>query len=192
MGKLRTGTKSDLLGCLEDLDPSQGNLPSPRVQVNIVDRAAIYDLVLLKLFLVTQNKCSHHTSYLSCNMSAEWMSCGRKYFPESLKAETHSKRGKGIRRHVEPRSAIPGNWKEFLRIEVGWEVHWTTLPEAIQACRELLKCGCKKGYSKGKCKYVKAALYFATVVDYMFSELNSYYYTELLHIDPQIFDSANI
>ena len=28
MGKLRTGTKSDLLGCLEDLVPSQGNSPS--------------------------------------------------------------------------------------------------------------------------------------------------------------------
>ena len=33
MGKLRTGTKSDLLGHLEDLVPSQGirNSPSPRL-----------------------------------------------------------------------------------------------------------------------------------------------------------------
>ena len=28
-----------------------------------------------------------------------------------------SKRGKGIRRRVEPRSAVPGNWQEFLRID---------------------------------------------------------------------------
>ena len=26
-----------------------------------------------------------------------------------------------------------------------WEVHWTTLLEATQACRELIRCGCKKG-----------------------------------------------
>ena len=25
------------------------------------------------------------------------------------------------------------------------EVHWTTLLEATQACRELIRCGCKKG-----------------------------------------------
>ena len=38
----------------------------------------------------------------------------------------------------------------------GWEIHWTSLPEAIQACRRLL-CGCKTG-SRGQCKCVKAAL----------------------------------
>ena len=26
-----------------------------------------------------------------------------------------------------------------------WEVHWTTLLEATHACRELIRCGCKKG-----------------------------------------------
>ena len=39
----------------------------------------------------------------------------------------------------------------------GWEVHWTTLPEASLACRGLLRCGYKKGCS-GKCKCFKAAL----------------------------------
>ena len=34
-----------------------------------------------------------------------------------MKSETRSKRGKGIRRRVEPRSAVPGNWQEFLRID---------------------------------------------------------------------------
>ncbi|KAF3856956.1 hypothetical protein F7725_017679 [Dissostichus mawsoni] len=40
-----------------------------------------------------------------------------EYFSESLKAETRSKRGKGVHRHVEPSSVIPGIWPEFLRIE---------------------------------------------------------------------------
>ena len=39
-----------------------------------------------------------------------------QYFPESLKAETRSKRGKGVCRRVEPQNTIPGNWQEFLRI----------------------------------------------------------------------------
>ena len=33
------------------------------------------------------------------------------------KAETRSKRGKGVRRRVEPCNAIPRNWQEFLRID---------------------------------------------------------------------------
>ena len=36
LGKLRTGTKLDLLGCLDDLVPSQG---SPNVQVSIIWRS---------------------------------------------------------------------------------------------------------------------------------------------------------
>ena len=27
----------------------------------------------------------------------------------------------------------------------GWKICWTTLSEATQACRELLRCGCNKG-----------------------------------------------
>lgn len=34
-----------------------------------------------------------------------------------MKADTRSKRGKGVRRRVEPSSAVPGNWQEFLRID---------------------------------------------------------------------------
>ena len=39
------------------------------------------------------------------------------YLPESLKADTRRKRGRGVRRRVEAASAIPSNWKEFLRID---------------------------------------------------------------------------
>ena len=38
-----------------------------------------------------------------------------------------------------------------------WEVHWTTLPEVTQACRELIWCGCKKG-CRGCCKCQRATL----------------------------------
>ena len=39
-----------------------------------------------------------------------------EYIADSLKAETRTRRGKGIRRRVEPSNSIPGNWQEFLRI----------------------------------------------------------------------------
>eukprot|EP00794_Sanderia_malayensis_P011452 gene11452-12649_t len=50
----------------------------------------------------------------------------------------------------------PTNWG-WARSEEVFEPFWTNLPEAIESCRELLKCGCKKG-CRGHCKCVKAAL----------------------------------
>ncbi len=38
------------------------------------------------------------------------------YKPESLKEDTRSTRGKGIRRRVEASSIVPQNWRAFLRI----------------------------------------------------------------------------
>ena len=50
----------------------------------------------------------------------------------------------------------PSDWGWKWRDTGGWKVHWTTLPEATEACRELLNCGCNKRYSKGWCKCAKA------------------------------------
>jgi len=36
---------------------------------------------------------------------------------DSLKADIHSKRGKGVTRRVEPSSAVTGNWQQFLCID---------------------------------------------------------------------------
>ena len=45
MGKLRSGTKSDLVGCLVDLAPTQMNAPNPTVQVMIIDGAAVVNML---------------------------------------------------------------------------------------------------------------------------------------------------
>ena len=45
MGRLRTGVKSDLVGCLEALIPSQQNVPNPSVQILILDGAAIVNMI---------------------------------------------------------------------------------------------------------------------------------------------------
>ena len=52
----------------------------------------------------------------------------------------------------------------------GWEVHWTTLPEATQACRDLLNVDARRGVAKEDVNVSKQhfdALPFATVVDYV-------------------------
>ena len=53
------------------------------------------------------------------------------YVPESLKADTRSKRGKGVRRRVEPLNVIPGNWPEFLRISDNKTVLFSFLARSV-------------------------------------------------------------
>ena len=39
------------------------------------------------------------------------------YKDDSLKGTARAKRGKGVRRHVVGKAALPGNWKNILRID---------------------------------------------------------------------------
>ena len=50
----------------------------------------------------------------------------------------------------------PSEWG-WMKSDTGWDVCWTTLPEATKTCRQLLRCGCKKG-CRGQCKCRKAVL----------------------------------
>ena len=51
----------------------------------------------------------------------------------------------------------PSEWG-WMKSDTGWGVCWTTLPEATIACRQLLRCGCKKG-CRGQCQCRKAVLH---------------------------------
>lgn len=55
-----------------------------------------------------------------------------------------------------PELPSPSEWG-WVCSDNGWVIHWTTLPEATQACRQLLKCDCKNG-CRGQCKCVRATL----------------------------------
>lgn len=57
---------------------------------------------------------------------------------------------------VVPELPSPQDWG-WIKQEVGWATFWTDIPEATKVCRELLRCGCKKGCT-GRCKCVKAEL----------------------------------
>ena len=51
----------------------------------------------------------------------------------------------------------PGEWGWLQTNDGGWEINWSSLPEASQAYRELLRCGCKKG-CRNRCKCVQSFL----------------------------------
>ena len=119
-GIIRDGDKSELLHCLEELVPVEESLLSPTVEVLILDGAAIVNMLkpvnsktfqdyANKVFLPYIQSQLQHVSRLDLVWDV--------YKPESLKADTRSKRGKGIRRRVEASSVVPQNWREFLRID---------------------------------------------------------------------------
>ena len=56
-----------------------------------------------------------------------------------------------------PELPSPSEWGWVQRDSGCWDIYWTTLPEATPACRQLLRCSCKKG-CRGQCKCLKAAL----------------------------------
>ena len=114
--KLRSGSNSDLVGCLEDLVTSQENTSNPEVQVIILDGRAIANMLRPDY----AKKFSDYASQVFLpHIVSQTQHAGRvdvvwdEYLPEILKAETGSKRGKEVRRRVEPPTAISGNWKEF-------------------------------------------------------------------------------
>ena len=115
---MRSGTKSDLLLCVSELVPHHDTVKAH--EAHMVDGAAVVNMIKPRT-----------------PVSFEWyvtqvMECVRKqfrgdvqrvdmvfdeYWKDSMIAATRSKRGKGIRRHVEGNKQVPSNWQEFLRID---------------------------------------------------------------------------
>ena len=117
-GKLRSGTKSDLLSCLEKNGPVQTQ--SPSVEALLLDGAAIVNMLKPGASKTFQEYSE--TVFLPYvikqlrnvkRVDVVW----DRYLPGSLKDSARSKRGKGIRRRVRPDTRIPGDWTAFLRVD---------------------------------------------------------------------------
>ena len=114
-----TSLESDLVGCLEDMIPPQENVASPHVEVIILDGAAI---TIMLAPGGAKTLCDYATQVFLPYITSQLQHAIREdvfwdeYMPDSLKADSRTKRGRGIRRRVEPSSSIPGNWQAFLRI----------------------------------------------------------------------------
>ncbi|KAJ8027191.1 hypothetical protein HOLleu_32260 [Holothuria leucospilota] len=136
IGCLRTETKSDLMPCLENLASVKEDLSTLRVQVNILDGAGIINMLQPGTAKTFQG---YAADFLVSYVKSQLQHIDRQgifwdlYIPDSLKADTRSKRKKEVRRRVEPSSAVSGNWKEFLRIEkIAWDT-WTTYGDVTPA-----------------------------------------------------------
>ena len=86
MGKLRTGTKSDLVGCLEDLVPTQDLSPTPVVQVVLLDGAAIVNM-FRPGFANTFSYYATQVQHLN-RIDVVW----DEYIADSLKADVYTNR----------------------------------------------------------------------------------------------------
>ena len=105
---------------MEDLIPPRENASSPAVEVVILDGAAIVNMLAPG---TTKTFSEYATQVFLPYVTSQLQHASRvdvvfdEYLPDSLKAATRKKRGKGIRRRVEPSSSIPRNWQAFLWID---------------------------------------------------------------------------
>jgi len=118
LGKLRQGSKSDLMQCLEK--SIEVTCDTPNFDVIIIDGAAMVNILkpiaittfedyALKVFIPYLDRQLQNVSRLDLVWD--------QYLDNSLKAQTRMKRGKGVRRRVAAHVCQPGNWQEFLRID---------------------------------------------------------------------------
>ena len=115
---MHSGTKADLVACLEVHSPIPPE-SFPDVDAILLDGAAIVNMLKpgpAKTF--QQYSQVIFLPYIQSQLTkAERVDIvWAEYIPDSLKAMTRQKRGKGTRRCVHPNTHIPGNLDAFLRI----------------------------------------------------------------------------
>lgn len=115
LGKLRQGTKADLLSCLAkriQLAPSQ-----PNTDVCILDGAAVVNFLKLRAAKTFDDYANEvFIPYIKEKLEgARRVDVVWDQYPQnSLKSQTRNKPGKRIRRRVEASTSIPENWQQFL------------------------------------------------------------------------------
>ncbi|KAG1704380.1 Zinc finger protein 91 [Nymphon striatum] len=112
-GKLRSGTKSDLMYCLVDTVAE----PPTLFDVKVLDGAAVVHMLSVN---AVGTFIEYANSVFLPHVVKQLENCQRidvvwdTYLPNSIKESTREKRGKGVRRKVLGKNKIPGNWNAFL------------------------------------------------------------------------------
>ncbi|KAG1688828.1 Hepatic leukemia factor [Nymphon striatum] len=112
-GKLRSGTKSDLMNCLVDTVAE----PPTLFEVKVLDSAAVVHMLSVN---AVGTFIEYANSVFLPHVVKQLENCQRidvvwdTYLPNSIKESTREKRGKGVRRKVLGKNKIPGNWNAFL------------------------------------------------------------------------------
>ena len=117
-GKIRLGTKADLLNCLELEGKHSTN--TPVVDAKFFDGAAVVQMLNPK----TAKTFQEYADVVFSSYISDQLATARRvdivwdvYITNSLKGATRQKRGKGIRRRVSPTTMLPKNWRDFLRVD---------------------------------------------------------------------------
>ncbi len=116
-GKLRHGTKADLLDCLSLDEKRSTNMPA--VDATFIDGAAAVQMMHPGTAKTFQDYADaiflpYISKYLETaeRVDVVWDT----YIRNSLKASTRERRGKGIRRRVSATTLLPQKWDDFLRV----------------------------------------------------------------------------
>ncbi|KAJ8395934.1 hypothetical protein AAFF_G00026420 [Aldrovandia affinis] len=116
-GSLCTGTKNDLLTCLEEV--SDAKTETPVTTCIVLDGAAIVQM----LKPAASKTFEEYAQQIFIPYMSKLQTVSRldlvwdTYLADSLKGSTRAKRGQGVRRRVVAAAAIPGNWQNFLRVD---------------------------------------------------------------------------
>lgn len=117
-GDLRSGTKADLLPCIENIVDHADIIPD--VSVKVMDAAALVQMMKPTVGTTFQTYAEDKFGpYIMKELEAVeridlvW----DVYNEDSLKKGTRAKRGSGVRRKVKPDVKVPSNWKSFLRVD---------------------------------------------------------------------------
>ena len=116
-GQIRSCTKSDLLQCLEEHSGIHNNkvVHCPQVDTVVIDGAAMVHSVKpdkSKTFegYMKDTVISYLTKQPGTRLDIVW----DVYKETSLKQSTREKRGKGVRKKVNPATPLPAKWQQFL------------------------------------------------------------------------------
>ena len=118
--EMRSGDKSQLVKCLDQLSNNQVQVP--KVLAGVFERSVLVNMLKPKknqtferyyIDTVQPEIQKYVTEYNAQRMDNVFDT----YKKDSLKSQTRLERGKGIRRKVQTNSIAPTNWKAFLRID---------------------------------------------------------------------------
>jgi len=137
-GKLRIGSKSDLLSCLTHLNSSDlPDLAALAVDAYVLDGAVIVQMLspgTSKTFADYRDNIfiPHIRSYLKRSTRVDVVF--DVYSPSSLKAGCREKRGTGLRTRVLANTKLPSNWHQFLLVDENKQELFHFLADVSIAC----------------------------------------------------------
>ena len=117
---MRSGTKANLLECVQNLVPDHDTVKPHDAQMIILDGAAIINMIKPGTSESFNDYATKVMEYIHKQFSGKVLRVDMVfdiYRKNSLKAGTRQKRGKGTRRRVEGKNKVPSNWQEFLRVD---------------------------------------------------------------------------